>query len=85
MQLSKKTAMLFFIYLTAAFTSRMEIFDSANTSGESIRAPKNDPLDQSSGNIFDRKLHQLRECDMRSGIGRRLSDMRKRKARENYL
>jgi hypothetical protein len=40
MQLSKKTAMLFFIYLTAAFTSQTEIFDGVNTTGESIRAPK---------------------------------------------
>jgi hypothetical protein len=38
MQLSKKTAMLFFVYLTAAFTSQTEIFDSASTSDETIRA-----------------------------------------------
>jgi hypothetical protein len=38
MQLSKKTAMLFFVYLTAALTSQTEIFGSANTSGESIHA-----------------------------------------------
>jgi hypothetical protein len=38
MQLSKKTAMLFFIYLNAVFTSQTEISDGMNTSGEPIRA-----------------------------------------------
>jgi hypothetical protein len=36
MQLSKKTAMLFFIYLNAVFTSQTEISDGTNTSGEPI-------------------------------------------------
>ena len=84
MQLSKKTAMLFFLYLNAAFTPQTEIFDAANTSGESIRAPKNDLLDQSSGNISDEKLFQLRECDTHSEIRRRSPDMRKRWARDYF-
>jgi hypothetical protein len=63
MQLSKKTAMLFFIYLTAAFTSRTEIFNSANPSDKPIRARKNDLLDQSSGNTVGGKFYWLRECD----------------------
>jgi hypothetical protein len=63
MQLSKKTAMLFFIYLTAAFTSQTEISDGTNTSGESIRARKNDLPDQSSGSIVGGRFYWLRECD----------------------
>jgi hypothetical protein len=63
MQLSKKTAMLFFIYLMTAFTSQTEIFDSANPSGKPIRTPKNDLPYQSSGNIVGGKFYWLRECD----------------------
>jgi hypothetical protein len=40
MQLSKKTAMLFFIYLNAAFTSQTEIPRTMSTSDETIRAPE---------------------------------------------
>jgi hypothetical protein len=52
MQLSKKTAMLFFLYLNAAFTSQTEIPGAVNTSDETIRAPENDPLGQFSGRNF---------------------------------
>jgi hypothetical protein len=38
--LLKKTAMLFFIYLTAVFTSQTGILSTANTSGEATRTPE---------------------------------------------
>jgi hypothetical protein len=47
MQLLKKTAMLFFLYLNAAFTSQTEIFNAANASGAPTAHPGNDLLDRS--------------------------------------
>jgi hypothetical protein len=40
MQLSQKTAMLFFIYVTATFASQKEILERAIAYGDRIRAPK---------------------------------------------
>jgi len=40
MQLLNKAAMLFFLYLTAAFTSQKEIPDATITSSELIRTSK---------------------------------------------
>jgi hypothetical protein len=59
MQLSKKTAMLFFIYLTAAFTSQTEIPGAVNTSDETIRTPKNDPPGQFAGRNFCRIFWEI--------------------------
>jgi hypothetical protein len=54
MQLSKKAAMLFFIYLNAAFTSQMEIPDATNTSAKPIRSQKNDRAINSADDVFGR-------------------------------